>query len=407
MKHTLFFFIFISFLSFCQEKEGDLFREGVHVQPRIDEASQKNNYSLLGGLFYENTRKGAVLLDANKEQLLTDRFYVSIQSLSEKFVLLKVSAGNYEIYTISEKKLLFDEKITDIKYVKHKIEGRIYVLSFDSTDVVYNDQFECILNCERKEKVSYRLTNDISILIAENRIEKQPNTYLWSAKTKNQISETFRTITSPRLIGKPHFKADDGKVGILDYSGEVMVKPYYDLIEEESGYFIVTKDHKKGIISPDGKRSISCNYEDYRKCYSKLGQNTLFFMINENLIDVFDQEFNKIQSFSGEIKDNRKNLASDYLLIQMGEKLNWIYLPTCELINIPFDQFISSSEIHSKENVHFLLKKGSLYGVVDLKGKIIHPFKYSSIESSTDSVSGKRIGFILKDQKGKQVQFQN
>lgn len=403
MKVALSFFFFsFGFIAIAQE--GECFSpNSTAVQPRITGSTQKYQ-PIANGYFKERTSKGEVLLDSNKKVLLDGRAIHSISNLDDRYLLLMESIQHYEVYDLETKSFVFERPFKKFKYHPHLKEGRIYIVKDQDVELVYDANFQLILNAERNENLTFELTNKPSAVVMEDKTQSNLPFSLWSTVTYKKVSADYQKITSPRLVGYPIAQLNYNQVGMLNYEGKEIVPVQYENVEQESKHFVVTQNYKVGIYNEKGELVIPIQYQDYRICQTRKDKNYVFVMIDDDKLLVYNQTGQLKLQLSGRVMDSRKAISNDFLMVKIGEKQSWIHLPTIKLVDIPYEALIATNEQRREENTQFILKRGEFYGVVDLLGKVVKPFQFVSYEPTKDE-KGTRNGIALKDKKGVEYLF--
>ncbi len=193
---------------------------------------------------------------------------------------------------------------------------------------------------------------------------------------------------------------------------EVVAFGTYDKIEPMnfSGFSIVSKDGKYGILDDKGNIKVNLEYTSisnapycsYCKKYRSflLKKDNKFRLFNSNTEDVLLEEFDKVEKFNSNmyiaykgaqpylISDQLQIVSDEYdaiysiygsdnIIAKKGNKMGLITVENKQVLPFVYDTI----EFPSKGPCIFV-KKNGFYGVVDLKNNNLIPFEYEMIVTS-------------------------
>lgn len=199
----------------------------------------------------------------------------------------------------------------------------------------------------------------------------------------------LKNIATDLMYEKTVLKYEqDGKYGIIDFSGKKITENIYDSIENlqyREGYLIVTKDNKYGIIDIEGKVLVQAVYDEVasdefesetnKYKYSgfivsiKTDDGYKYGYVDYNGKVLLDTKYNDLARFNV-INDEKIS----YILVADNGKYG-VYKKSKQIIECEYQNI----EYKEAGNV-FLIQKAKKYGVANLKGKFILEPNYDQIE---------------------------
>lgn len=206
------------------------------------------------------------------------------------------------------------------------------------------------------------------------------------------FEEVSEIMFSGTVSSMPYEKSvlsykEDGKYGLIDYSGKKVTEPIYEEIGSvpyKEGEILVKKDGKYGVINNKGVILVEFEYDviegdgyyneetRYKNSGYNVGNKTTegyrYGYINNKFEKLLEVEYNEIYRIT--VEDGEKDT---YLMAkkngQIGVICNKKNIINCEYQNIEFDA----------KNKLFIVKKDTQYGIYDIKGKNIIPVEYDYI----------------------------
>lgn len=179
---------------------------------------------------------------------------------------------------------------------------------------------------------------------------------------------------------------EDGKIGLIDFSGNIIAKPIYEelaSVKYKEGEILAKKNGKYGVINNKGVELIPFEYDEieadkYYKDngYSKSGyivrktteEGYRYGYINSNWDKLLDTEYSSISRILDIEKDDI------YLIVAKDGRYGVI-----KNKNVEIDFGYQSIEYNGDTNL-FAVQRGEQYGVLDLSGKTIINIEYKSIQ---------------------------
>ena len=186
----------------------------------------------------------------------------------------------------------------------------------------------------------------------------------------------------------------DGKYGLIDYNGNVVVSANYDeltSLKNRPGEILAKKNNKVGIIDSSGQIKIEVKYDSIvgdeyyteNDGYEKAGyivgnkgsNGYIYGYINNFGEKILDEKF---ESISRVLKYDEDNV---YLIVMSNGKKG-VYKNSKEIIEQKYQNinYADTSRI-------FVVKRNSNYGIFGLNGKEILPVKYKAYNLAGDYIS--------------------
>lgn len=171
----------------------------------------------------------------------------------------------------------------------------------------------------------------------------------------------------------------NGKYGIIDFDGKLVLSPEYDDIYSLQGIeksIIVEKDSKKGLINSIGEIIIEPNYneitsltDDYSNGYIVKSESEKYGVINPDKKAILDTKFDSIDHVYG---------SNMYVVTENG--IHKIITSTEDtVLDTGFD------EVASIDGEYVVVKKNGNYGVIDKSGQDIVSAEYESLNYCFDN----------------------
>lgn len=187
----------------------------------------------------------------------------------------------------------------------------------------------------------------------------------------------------------------DGKYGLIDLSGKVLLDCQYDSIEPIIGAnnsLVTKKDGKEGLVSTIGAQIIDNSYasittltDKYEDGYIVKDENGKLGVIGTNKKELLKIEYDDIKN----IYSNNTYIAKkdgDWKIISDGK----------ETTSLNYDDATAIDG-----NGYIIVKKDNNFGVIDAKGTEIIPTEYKSLKSVFQNyyIAEKDSGFGVIDAK--------
>ena len=147
---------------------------------------------------------------------------------------------------------------------------------------------------------------------------------------------------------------ENGKYGLIDYTGKVIIKPIYEEIqglENKESELLVKKDGKYGVINDRGVKLISEEYDE------------------EIVADGYYTEKDKY-ALSGYIVNNKTN---------NGYRYGYFNYKLEKILNVEYNDISRILDISNGQDVYIIASKNGKYGVVKNNKQIIN-YDYQDIE---------------------------
>ena len=160
-----------------------------------------------------------------------------------------------------------------------------------------------------------------------------------------------------------------GKYGVIKTTGEILIDPQYDNLEETKvGTFIASKDGKYGIIDINKEEKLPFEY------------NSITFNEKADLYVAEDSNFN------AKILNSNLETKAEGILSELNENKGYLKLRidnNYKYYNFKFEEK-QESDIFSNRTL-FLSKKDGKYGYVDKNVKVIVDYIYDDAMEQNDS----------------------
>lgn len=176
------------------------------------------------------------------------------------------------------------------------------------------------------------------------------------------------------------FKKDE-KIGLIDFSGKVVLQANYDdikALDSVRNRLIITKENKRGLVDTAGNIIVDTNYDDIigELTSSKTGYitvlesegNKLYGYISSNGDKRIDPQYNEISIIS-DIKDPNKIL----LVVKKEDKYGIVDEQNNQILPIEFEEIDGLFT-----NNMFVCKKDSKWGIVNSNNEVIIDYNYLS-----------------------------
>lgn len=186
----------------------------------------------------------------------------------------------------------------------------------------------------------------------------------------------------------------DGKYGLIDYEGNVIVSANYDeltSLKNRPGEILAKKKDKVGVLDSNGQIKIEIKYDSivgdeyytetdgYEKAGYIVGNKEAngytYGYLNNFGEKVLDEKF---ESISRVLNYNEDNI---YLIVMSNGKKG-VYKNSKEIINQKYQNinYADASKI-------FVVKRNSNYGIFSINGKEILPVKFKAYNLAGDYIS--------------------
>lgn len=238
--------------------------------------------------------------------------------------------------------------------IKDYSNNQIIETKYDSIEKIYNDNLY-VVTVEGKQKIINKENTDIL----------------------TNGFDSIKQILSNQENAVIYVK--NGKYGIMNLSGEVILEAQYDKLEEAKvGNFIAKKGDKYGIISINNEPKIPFNYN--------------LILYNEKA-DIYILEENNLNS---NILNSNLETKATGMLIELNTEKGYFKLrieDRYKYYNFKFEEK-QEKEIFPNKTL-FLSKKDGKYGYIDKNDKVIVDYNYDDALEQNDH------GFVAVKKDGK------
>lgn len=171
------------------------------------------------------------LCDKNGKIILKAKFTDNIATSHDKYSIVTTRKGTQVSNSIYNEKGKCVAKFKPGEYVQ-ALPGNLFIVSY--RDSAYKNHFR-IVNAGKKNIVKEDTYDEI---IQKHSYDKEKGqTYHYMTVTKN------------------------GKTGVLNMAGKVVIKPEFDTVSLQDGYFVVKKGNKEGLYTFNGKKILNTEYD--------------------------------------------------------------------------------------------------------------------------------------------------
>ena len=170
----------------------------------------------------------------------------------------------------------------------------------------------------------------------------------------------------------------DGKFGLIDFEGEILLDPIYDNIYTLKGIensVIIEKDGKKGLVNPSTGQviiepkyiEISSLLKTYENGYIVKNENNKYGLIAADKTILLEEKYDEIKNVTGN---------NNYYVVENGVQ---------EIIN-QFGTVVINSGFESVKEIQldkYIITINNKYGVIDNKGTTLIPAEYEDLTFAT------------------------
>lgn len=216
----------------------------------------------------------------------------------------------------------------------------------------------------------------IAVARIDNTIKKAPNGkyQLWKHPDSLLIDNADSIVFKKR---EWYYIRKDGRQGLYDRDGKVVIPIEYNRIEQLSGYlFLIEKDGKKGVFNTDGRKILDTIFDEIEnKGYEWSDKARLYVRKNGKYGLCNERGEYLAQPIYNEIKGNFYKLelvkddGTDYLLSFKHFVSDGITI---------LDKFVLETDgIRSKD--FYIFRKDTLCGLLDEEGKVFMKPQYTKL----------------------------
>lgn len=285
--------------------------------------------------------------------------------------IIRNSDKNYELEKIAEK---------DYKYFVVLTDGKYGVIDTDGNLVVENNYTSVIIPNPTK-----------AVFIVE---DEEGNTKVLNENSE-EIFTNFNNVQAIELNGTvtnlPYEKSvlryeENGKYGLIDFSGNIITKAIYEEISSvkyKEGEILAKQDGKYGVINNKGKELIAFEYDEIEADkyysdggYSKSGyivktttsEGYMYGYISSNWKVMLDAEYTSVSR----ILDIEEN--DIYLIVAKNGQFGVVKNKNVEI------DFAYQSIVYNKDTNLYIVERSGQYGVLNINGDTILNIEYKSIK---------------------------
>lgn len=281
--------------------------------------------------------------------------------------------GKQGIYTFDGKKVL-PTKYEEIIYLYRDWNlDPDFVVKEKGKYGMFNAKGECMIQPEYDE-VKYADQHQIFIKGNEKGyLMKHKQTLIKGITIKDKITNWIKQNGDSKSINYYIFEDKNGKNGLLDIEGNVLVSPqyesmapYYNISSGTTDYLVVQHNSLFGVISLSNEILVSLKYKSFANIYVR----DHIVLEDEEGYMLYSLKDNSI--FHSLHFDHIKESSGPYALIKKEGKAAFLNKVTLELV-FPF-KYEDISE--STEDSLFTVSLNGKYGLVDKTDKVFIPCIY-------------------------------
>ncbi|MBL7791931.1 MAG: WG repeat-containing protein [Saprospiraceae bacterium] len=222
----------------------------------------------------------------------------------------------------------------------------------------------------------------------------------------NWIASILLGLWSISLQAQPYFPVKiNKKWGLIDASGQVVLKPGYDAIGDfkDFGYAVMQRQGKIGLLDREGKEIIAPRYEDLKVLDSTLIAVMDFgewMVINLHGQVVLNKGYTRVQVWDGEylafLQNKKWGIVNKYGRLIAEPRFDEVYREDAFFVTRRGDMLgllsptgveiltNAAAEIKILSDTLFFYRVGRLWGAVDHYGGPLIPPKYDSYKKISD-----------------------
>lgn len=201
------------------------------LKASISTIGNSNMYCDQPKIFVYTDSKGKCGLCDNKGKIILKAQFANVNTSCTKYSVATMSYSLKSFYSIYNEKGKYVAKFKPGEYVQ-ALPGNLFLVSYK--DSAYKSHYK-IVNVNKKTIVK----------------EDTYDTIFCNSMTISGTGKTYYYLTVTK----------NGKTGILSMAGKVVLKPEFDTVSLENGYFVVEKLGKKGLYTFDGKKILDTEYD--------------------------------------------------------------------------------------------------------------------------------------------------
>ena len=281
--------------------------------------------------------------------------------------------GKQGIYTFDGKKVL-PTKYDEIIYLYRDWNlDPDFVVKEKGKYGIFNAKGDCLIKPEYDE-VKY--ADQLQIFIRGNEkgyLMKHKQTLIKGITIKDKITNWIKQNGESKRINYFIFEDKNGKIGLLDIEGNVLVNPqyesmapYYNISSGKIDYLVVQQHSLYGIISLSNEVLVPLKYKSFSNIYIR----DHIALEDEEGYMLYSLKDNSI--FQSLHFDYIRESSGPYALIKKDGKAAFLNKVTLELV-FPF-KYEDISE--STEDSLFTVCLNGKYGIVDKNDKVFIPCIY-------------------------------
>lgn len=254
-------------------------------------------------------------------------------------------------------------------------------------------------------------TKDLFICFENvNYEENSYKTKIVNAKNK-EILKQYTQVTAIENYDKNHnlwyeenvlrYKNSQGKYGLIDFNGKVLIEATFDKIDSLEGttkVLLTEKNGKLGLVDDSGKEVIPNQYVKIEP----LGKNTNLYIVKDEqskygIYEKTDTKYQEIKSLDSNeyfcVKENGAYEVIDKKQEKVfHKKVDDIIQIKDHIIVYQVDKKMGAYDIDSKKEIkceydlitytsnnYFIVKKDASYGIINIEGEVKRKIRYANI----------------------------
>lgn len=211
------------------------------------------------------------------------------------------------------------------------------------------------------------------------KVKKDRKYGLIDFKGKSLTECEFTDIVSLKGTNNSLLTTKDGKKGIIDNTGAVIVENKYKNIQPisnkyENGYIVQALNGKYGVMNWNKTVAVDTKYEEIKPIYA----NGKYYAVKEN------KKWKVIDTVGGSYLtgkyDEIISIDDDYAIVKKAKKYGVVSILDGEVV-VP----ISYDSVAISANENYIVSKNGKYGIVDRENSELLEAKYSNLIYRADS----------------------
>lgn len=311
-----------------------------------------------------------ILKTDKKEEKITSKDYFVVYKDNKYGVIDE--KGNYIIDPSYAEMIVIPNSKKDIFLVTYDVnydtgDYKTKVLNSNNQEIFTEySQVEAIQNKDESNNVWY----EENVL----RVKKDGKYGLISFDGKQLTSYDYDSISAIQSIKNAYRVLKNGRYGVIDNTGKELVKAeYLDVTnlgkDNKEGFIVKNAEGKSGIVDYSGQVVIETKYDEVKKVYGNQ-----MYVVKQEGKEVIAKKDGTVIELAGydEIKEILKSEDNGFIYTKNG-KYGIMKLTGEAIIDAEYD------DLKESKTGIYIAKKDSKYGIIDINKEIKVQFIYTNI----------------------------